>query len=76
MDISSKIFVTGHNGLVGSALIRNLKKAGYNNLVVATRNQLDLTQSEKVEIFFNQHHPEYVFLCAAKVGGIFFNKSK
>tara|TARA_B110000908_G_scaffold80909_1_gene96970 strand:- start:24343 stop:25287 length:945 start_codon:yes stop_codon:yes gene_type:complete len=76
MDFSSKIFVTGHNGLVGSALIRNLKKAGYNNLVVATRNQLDLTHSEQVEIFFDQHRPEYVFLCAAKVGGIFFNKSR
>ncbi len=76
MKFSSQIFVSGHNGVVGSALVRKLKMAGYHNLVVANRSQLDLTESGDVDTFFKTHLPEYVFHCAAKVGGIFLNKSK
>ena len=66
----SKIYVAGHNGLVGSAIVRQLKSEGYTNLVVAGRKELDLTNQMAVENFFAQHQPEYVFLAAAKVGGI------
>jgi GDP-L-fucose synthase len=76
MDHSSKIYVTGHNGLVGSALIRSLEKSGYKNLITRSRDQMDLSDGNKVENFFKTHTPEYVFLCAAKVGGIFLNQSK
>jgi GDP-L-fucose synthase len=66
----SRIYVAGHNGLVGSAIVRQLKSEGYTNLVVAGRKELDLTNQMAVENFFAQHLPEYVFLAAAKVGGI------
>ena len=70
MELNSKIFVAGHNGLVGSAIVRNLKSAGYSNLVVKPRAELDLQDSSQVLRFFELEKPEYVFLSAAKVGGI------
>lgn len=75
MDISSKIFVAGHMGLVGSALVRQLKKNNYHNLVLATHDELDLTNQEMVNGFFFKHQPKYVFLAAAKVGGILANNT-
>jgi len=65
-----KIYVAGHRGLVGSAIMRKLKKEGYNNLVYRTSSELDLRRQEKVEEFFKKEQPEYVILAAAKVGGI------
>lgn len=73
MDVSSKIYVAGHQGLVGSAIVRDLKKNGYHNLVFRTRCELDLTDRSQVDAFFNLEKPEYVFLAAAKVGGIVAN---
>lgn len=70
MQIDSKIFVAGHRGLVGSALLRVLTEEGYWNTVVAPHSALDLTCPESTNDFFYRHKPEYVFLCAAKVGGI------
>lgn len=74
MDVSSKIYVAGHRGLVGSAIVRDLKKNGYYNLVVRTHCELDLTDRNQVDAFFNLEKPEYVFLAAAKVGGIVANR--
>lgn len=74
MDVSSKIYVAGHRGLVGSAIVRDLKKNGYHNLVVRTHCELDLTDRNQVDAFFNLEKPEYVFLAAAKVGGIVANR--
>lgn len=76
MHPSSKIYVAGHRGLVGSALIRRLTAAGYRNLVVRDREQLDLTDQQLVRDFLQKERPEYVFLAAAKVGGILANSSK
>jgi GDP-L-fucose synthase len=73
MQPNSKIFVAGHNGLVGSALVRSLKQHGYHNLVLRSRNETDLTSSSAVERLFEQERPEYVFLAAARVGGILAN---
>ena len=73
MDHSSKIFVAGHRGLVGSAIVNNLEKKGYKNIITRTRAQLDLTDTLAVKSFFNEEQPEYVFLAAAKVGGISAN---
>lgn len=73
MDKNAKIYVAGHRGLVGSALIRKLKKAGYNNLVYMNSIELDLRKKDAVDEFFRQEHPDYVFLAAAKVGGIVAN---
>jgi len=73
MEKSNKIYVAGHLGLVGSALVRNLKKKGYNNIIGRSIDELDLMDNEAVETFFNQEKPEYVFLAAAKVGGIVAN---
>ena len=67
---TSKIFVAGHNGLVGSAIVRNLESNGYTNIITRTRDELDLTNSDAVKNFFMEEKPEYVFLAAAKVGGI------
>ncbi len=75
MNYNSKIFVAGHNGLVGSAIYCNLIEKGYKNLLIRNSNELDLTCQKKVEIFFNLEKPEYVFLAAAKVGGIIANNS-
>lgn len=75
MKKTSKIYVAGHNGLVGSAIVRLLKKEGYKNLVLRTRAELDLMDQKKVADFFKKEKPEYVFLAAAKVGGIVANQS-
>lgn len=74
MDINSKIYVAGHRGMVGSAIVRQLKKQGYNNLLLKTHSELDLCRQAEVEKFFETEKPEYVFLAAAKVGGIIANK--
>ena len=73
MNKTSKIFVAGHTGLVGSALIRKLRKSGYNNIVFKTHNELDLKRQKNVEDFFCDVKPDFVFLAAAKVGGIWGN---
>lgn len=70
MDKNSKIYVAGHTGMVGSAIVRLLKSRGYNNLVMRSSAELDLTDQESVKSFFSKEKPEYVFLAAAKVGGI------
>jgi GDP-L-fucose synthase len=75
MEKKSKIFVAGHRGLVGSAIVRKLGKKGFENLVVRTRGELDLTDQPSVERFFDKEKPEYVFLGAAKVGGIYANNT-
>ena len=75
MNKDSKIYVAGHRGLVGSAITRKLLKEGYNNLVEADSSQLDLRNTVAVDEFFKEHEPEYVFLAAAKVGGILANKN-
>lgn len=72
MDSNSRIYVAGHKGLVGSALIRQLKAQGYNNILTS---DIDLRMQKEVHLWFRQHQPEYVFLAAAKVGGIGFNKA-
>jgi GDP-L-fucose synthase len=70
MNLDSKIFVAGHNGLVGSAIVRSLREHGYKNLVLVTSKELDLRNESAVLNFFKQTKPEYVFLAAAKCGGI------
>lgn len=75
MKRDSKIYVAGHSGLVGSAIMRGLKKAGYSNIITQTSDKLDLINQADVEAFFAKEKPEYVFLCAAKVGGIMANKT-
>ncbi len=75
MDKNSKIYIAGHKGLVGSALVRVLKQNGYSNLLVKTKEELDLTSGRDVSDFFAQENPDYVFLAAAKVGGILANKT-
>ncbi len=70
MDKHSKIYIAGHTGLVGSALVRALQAQGYNNLVSRTHQELDLTDQQAATHFFSQEKPEYVFLAAARVGGI------
>ncbi|KRD84533.1 GDP-fucose synthetase [Bacillus sp. Root147] len=73
MDKSSKIYVAGHRGLVGSAILKKLKEKGYTNLVYQTSKELDLRNKEAVDQFFLSEKPQYVFLAAAKVGGIVAN---
>lgn len=75
MDKSAKIYVAGHRGLVGSALMRHLQGQGYDNIVARTHAELDLTDSRQVAEFFAAEKPEYVFLAAAKVGGIHANNT-
>jgi GDP-L-fucose synthase len=75
MGKQAKIFVAGHRGLVGSAVVRNLQNLGYTNILTKTHKQLDLTKQAEVEAFFAQEQPEYVFLAAAKVGGIYANNT-
>ena len=75
MNLTSKIYVAGHNGLVGSALMRRLRAGGYQNLVTRDHNELDLTNQPAVRDFFQKERPEYVFLAAAKVGGILANST-
>lgn len=73
MNKDSKIYVAGHRGMVGSAIVRKLKKEGYQNLIVRTHNELDLRDQRATEAFFASEKPEYVFMAAAKVGGILAN---
>jgi GDP-L-fucose synthase len=75
MEKTSKIYIAGHKGLVGSAILRRLQKEGYTNIVFRTHKELDLLRQDKVEEFFRQEKPEYVFLAAAKVGGIWANNT-
>lgn len=75
MEKDSKIYVAGHRGLVGSAILKNLQQKGYTNIVKRTHNELDLTDTAAVENFFETVRPEYVFLAAAKVGGIVANNT-
>jgi GDP-L-fucose synthase len=75
MDINSKIFVAGHNGLVGSAIVRKLKAGGFNNLILKSHSELDLLNQKAVADFFEAEKPEYVFLAAARVGGIAANNA-
>jgi GDP-L-fucose synthase len=75
MDKSAKIYVAGHNGMVGSAIVRKLKADGYTNFVFRTSKELDLRRQAEVEAFFAKEQPEYVILAAAKVGGILANKT-
>ena len=75
MEKDSKIYVAGHRGMVGSAIVRELQRQGYTNLITRTHAELDLTRQAEVEKFFEEEKPEYVFLAAAKVGGIIANQS-
>jgi len=76
MDRASRIFIAGHGGLVGSAICRRLQKDGYSNLIVRSRDRLDLRDSRAVTDFFSSKKPEYIFLAAAKVGGILANSTR
>lgn len=75
MEKNAKIYVAGHRGLVGSAIVRNLRKRGYENIITRTHAELDLTSQSDVNAFFEAERPEYVFLAAAKVGGIGANNT-
>jgi len=75
MNKKSLIYVAGHTGLVGSAIVRRLSDLGYLNILTKLYKDLDLTDREKTEVFFKKHRPEYVFLAAAKVGGILANNT-
>lgn len=75
MDSTSRIYVAGHRGLVGSAIVRRLEAGGYTNLITRTRAEVDLTNQAAVNAFFEAERPEYVFLAAAKVGGILANST-
>lgn len=76
MNKDAKIFVAGHRGMVGSAIVRFLKKEGYHNIIVRTHSELDLTSQQDVTNFFENEKPEYVFLAAAHVGGIGANSAR
>lgn len=75
MQKESKIYIAGHKGMVGSAIVRKLKKEGFDNLIFKKSGELDLTNQQAVNSFFKQEQPEYVFLAAAKVGGIVANNT-
>ncbi len=75
MKTNSKIYIAGHKGLVGSAIVKNLKSKAYTNLIYRTHKELDLTNQEAVSRFFKEEQPEYVILAAAKVGGIVANNT-
>jgi len=75
MNKDSKIYIAGHTGMVGSAIHRNLIKKGFTNFLFATIEELDLSNQAFVNSFFQLHKPEYVFLAAAKVGGIHANNT-
>jgi len=75
MEKSSKIYVAGHKGLVGSAITKDLSKKGYNNLLFRTFSELDLIDTRAVDSFFEKERPEYVILAAALVGGILANNT-
>lgn len=73
MDLDSRIYLAGHTGLVGSTILRHLRRVGYENLILKTHAELDLIRQEKVEQFFRDERPEYVIIAAARVGGIHAN---
>ncbi|RFS23939.1 GDP-L-fucose synthase [Chitinophaga silvatica] len=75
MELQDKIYVAGHRGMVGSAIVRRLQKAGFNNLIFRTSAELDLTDQQQTKAFFEETKPDYVFLAAAKVGGILANNT-
>ncbi len=75
MEKSSRVYVAGHRGLVGSAIVRNLESKGFENIITRIHKELDLTNQEAVRRFFEEEKPEYVFLAAAKVGGIYANNT-
>lgn len=75
MEKNAKIYVAGHRGMVGSAIVRALRKQGYENIITRTHAELDLTRQEAVEAFFAEEKPDYVFLAAAHVGGIEANRT-
>ncbi len=75
MNFTDKIYVAGHRGMVGSAIIRSLRRQGYENIITRTHSELDLTNQVAVDAFFDAERPDYVFLAAAKVGGIVANQT-
>ena len=75
MNINDKIYVAGHNGLVGSAILRQLKQKGFRYIITESSADLDLREQTAVRKFFQKEKPQYVFLAAAKVGGIMANKT-
>ena len=75
MNLNEKIYIAGHRGLVGSAIIRELKSRGFTNLLTRTREQLNLTDQREVNLFFDKEKPDYVILAAAVVGGIHANNT-
>ena len=75
MDVNDKIYIAGHGGLVGSAIVRQLESRGFTNLLMRTHKELDLTNQAQVQTFFKQEKPDYVILAAAKVGGIHANNT-
>ena len=75
MEKGAKIYVAGHRGMVGSAIVRELQRNGYTNIITRTHKELDLCRQKDVEEFFAAERPEYVFLAAAKVGGIIANSN-
>jgi GDP-L-fucose synthase len=74
-DLNAKIYVSGHNGMVGSAIVRELKAQGFNNIVTKSHSELDLINQREVESFFQFEKPDVVYLAAAKVGGIHANNT-
>ena len=75
MEKNAKIYIAGHRGMVGSAIVRELQRQGYTNIITRTHAELDLINQEAVNRFFEEEKPEYVFLAAAKVGGIIANQT-
>ena len=75
MDRNSRVYVAGHTGLIGSAVFRKLKSLGYKNIITRTHKEMDLTERDKIAEFFKKEGPEYVFLAAARVGGIYANST-
>lgn len=75
MNKDSRVYVAGHNGLVGSAILRRLQELGFKNIITRTRNECDLVNQDECENLFIEEKPEYIFLAAAKVGGIYANKT-
>ena len=73
ISLKSKIYVAGHKGLVGSAIIRKLKQKGYKNIIFRSKKQLDLKNQKKVYSFLKKNKPDFIFIAAAKVGGIYSN---
>ena len=73
MELKDKIYIAGHKGLVGSAIVRQLEERGFTNLLVRSHTQLDLTNQAMVQSFFAEEKPDFVILAASKVGGIYAN---